>query len=957
MPKNQDVRPSIDLYGVRTNNLKNLDCHIPLRQMTVLTGVSGSGKSSLAFDTLYAEGQRRFLESMSAYVRMFLNEMPKPPVDRVEHCLPAIALRQQSSFDHARSTVATVTETLTHVAQFFANMGEQRCVACGGAVGCDTPRVIAQRLDAYGVRLKIVVYVVLELAPGESAASRLAALAEGGYHRLWCGGEVVDLSQADVESLLDAKSFSVLVGRVTYSPAIDGAEPKLDERLAEAIEEAYRLGAGVAHADLLGVGSGGSTTLTFRKQMTCQRCGKEHPVLRAEYFDPNSTLGACPQCTGFGSVSGIDWTRVIQPNLSIKDDAIIPFRTPSTADRKAKLLSFCRLSKIPIDVPFSHLSPEQIEVIKFGSRGKMGFGGVIDYFKHLESRSNKFTSRIQLARFRGYYPCEKCGGTGMASIAQNVFVAGKSIGEVFPMTVSEALAFFEGIDRAAIEERGSLTSWEEICLRLRTMVDVGLGYLTLDRRSKTLSGGEAQRLYLSCGLGRGLSDTLYVLDEPTAGLHPQDTQKLVGVMKSLQAMGNTLVVVEHDTDVIESADHVIELGPCGGENGGHIIYEGNVDGLAASDTPTGAMLRERERTALKNEKVDLDGDGINISHAMMHNLKDVSVFIPAHCFVACVGVSGSGKSTLIHDVLYQAWLMHKAQQSFDECETEMESAESEEIVEFGAMANATVTGFEAFSDVVIMDQMSGGRSTRATVATMTRAFTGIRERFAEQPIAKQRHYTPGAFSYNSTLGRCKHCEGLGTYTIEMMFMNDITMPCPECDGKRYKSDVLEVTLDGKTIDDVLNFTVEEAAEFFRADRSIYRPLKTLCDVGLGYIRLGQSTSTLSGGEFQRLKLATYLDTDSRSLAHTLFIFDEPTVGLHMQDVACLLVAFDKLIAQGASVVVVEHNLDLIAHADYVVEMGPGGGPDGGNVVYVGTPAKLARTDTPTGRALAAHGRP
>lgn len=949
MPENRPIIPSIDLYGVRTNNLKNFDCHIPLRQMTVLTGVSGSGKSSLAFDTLYAEGQRRFLESMSAYIRMFLNEMPKPPVDRVEHCLPAIALRQQSSFDHARSTVATVTETLTHMAQFFANMGEQRCIHCGGEVGCDTPRGIAQRLDAYGVRLKIVVYVVLALEPGESAASRLSALASGGYQRLWRDGRVVDLSQADVESLLDEKAFSVLIDRATHTPTVEGDEPKLGERLADAIEEAFHLGAGTAHADLLGVPEGGATTLTFNRQLTCRRCGTVHPVLRAEYFDPNSTLGACLHCTGFGRVSGIDWARVVNPALSIKDDAIVAFRTPSTADRKSKLLSFCRYSKIPIDVPFSQLSSEQIDVIKFGNAQ---YAGVMGYFQHLESRHNKFSARIQLARFRGYFPCDKCNGTGMAKIAQNVLVAGRTIGEIFPMTVEQALDYFERIDRARIEARGSRTPWEEICLRLRTLVDVGLGYVTLDRKSKTLSGGEAQRLYLSCGLGRGLSDTLYVLDEPTAGLHPQDTQKLIGVMKSLQSLGNTLVVVEHDTDVVQCADHIIELGPCGGENGGHIIYEGDVRGLVLSDTPTGSMLRDPNRTALNSGALVKRDEEICIAHASLHNLKDITVHIPCHRFVACAGVSGSGKSTLIHDVLYHAWLVYKSQtSSVDGMEGEGED-EAAGGVDIGSTPSANISGFELFNDVVIMEQTSGGRSTRATAATMTRAFTGIRDKFAEQRLAKQRHLTSGAFSYNSPLGRCRQCEGLGTYTIEMMFMNDITMPCPECQGKRYRPDVLEVTIDGKNIHDILNLTVSEASEFFRADRSIYKPLKTLCEVGLGYIRLGQSTSTLSGGEFQRLKLATFLDKDTKSLAKSLFIFDEPTVGLHMQDVAGLLAALDKLVAQGASVVVIEHNLDVIAHADYVIELGPEGGPRGGNVVFAGSPLSLAASDTPTGRALA-----
>ena len=938
--------PSIGLYGVRTNNLKNFDCHIPIRQMTVLTGVSGSGKSSLAFDTLYAEGQRRFLESMSAYVRMFLNEMPKPPVDRVDRCLPAIALRQQSSFDHPRSTVATVTETLLHIAQLFANMGEQRCIFCGGPVAGDTPGEIARRLQSFGARLKIAIYVTLTLRPGETAAQRLSALVSGGYRRLWRDGHIVELENADADALLGAESFDVLIDRVVYAPAPNGETPALGGRLSEAFEEAFGLGDGAAKADILGIPEGQNTTLSFNQNLTCRNCGAAHAALRPECFDPNATLGACPDCTGFGLVSGIDWQRVLNPNLSLENDAVIPFRTPRTADRKLKLLSFCKRSKIPTDVPLNALSPEQLHAVKFG---KGQYKGVNNYFDFLQSHANKFTARIQLARFRGYYPCQTCGGTGMGKVAQNVLIGEKTIGSILPMTVADALAFFNGLDDGFAAANGSLAPLEEVRLRLSALSGVGLGYLTLSRKSKTLSGGEAQRLYLSCGLGRGLSDTLYVLDEPTAGLHPKDTQKLIGVMKSLQAMGNTLVVVEHDAEVIRSADRIIELGPCGGEKGGCIVYEGDVAGLARSDTPTGRMMRDAKRTELKDAPVAPDAPRIRIEHARMHNLNDVSVDIPCHCFVACAGVSGSGKSTLIRDILCNAWIMRSHQNDADGIGALDAPADEPDIPD--ASPDAEISGFGMFDDVIMMEQNVSGRSSRACVATMTRAFAAIRALFADQPLAKQRRYTPGSFSFNSDLGRCERCEGLGTCAIEMMFLNDIVIPCPQCGGKRYIPEILEIECDGKNIADILEMTVTEAAEFFKSRHAIHKPLAALCDIGLGYIRLGQSTSSLSGGEFQRLKLATYLDADVKNLSRSLFIFDEPTVGLHMQDIACLLAALGKLTDRGASVIVIEHNLDLIARADHIIELGPGGGPGGGRIIFEGTPAGLSRANTPTGNAL------
>lgn len=919
----------IELYGVRTNNLKNLTCKIPMHAITVVTGVSGSGKSSLAFDTLYAEGQRRFLESMSTYVRMFLDEMPKPPVDRTENCLPAIALRQQSSFDHPRSTVCTVTELLLFITQLFAHMGEHRCHICGHPIARDTNDEIRRRLDAFGEKIKAVIYVEMPLSEGESAAQKLTALAAGGYQRLWWQNKVVELSSLDIEQWLDASQFPVLIDRIVYHP-----EKGIDGRLTEAIEEAFKLGDDQFCIDILLPDH--VETLRFNRRETCRNCGTSYPKLRPEYFDPNASLGACPVCTGFGAVSGIDWTRVFDRHQSLLEGAVVPFRPASATFRKKKLFAFCGANHIPIDVPFESLTPKQVHLITHGDRQ---YKGVMDYFDHLMSHANKFTSRIQLARFRGYTPCDSCKGSGLGSIASHVFLYGKTCADVLKMTVAEALSFFSALDKNDVTAVGAMTAWEETCARLQTLSDVGLDYLPLNRRTKTLSGGECQRLHLSCGLGRGLSDTLYVLDEPTAGLHTQDSQKLISVMKSLKALGNTLVVVEHDTDVISAADHIIEMGPCGGEKGGYQIYTGSLNGLYQSDTPTGHYIQNDARLSL-NATPKPSKKTITIEHAVLHNLKDLSLSIPLNQIVVIAGVSGSGKSTLIHDVLYQSWQLDRSAPSDDK-----ETSEQEFDI------HAKISGLEAFDDVVMMQQGALGRSTRACVATMSSAFTEIRSLLSRQPRAKELGFQPKWFSFNVEDGRCPECEGLGIKKIEMMFLNDLSIPCPECGGKRFIPDVLSVTYNGKNISDILDMTIDEARVFFEKKSGISNPLSVLSSVGLGYIRLGQATSTLSGGEFQRLKLAGYLDHAKADNSKTLFIFDEPTVGLHMQDIECLEHAIKRLTDTGGSVIIIEHNLDIIAHADHVIELGPVGGPNGGNILFQGVPAELAQRDSPTGRAL------
>jgi len=565
---NQKFSEAITLRGVKTNNLKNISCSIPMNQLTVLTGVSGSGKSSLAFDTLFAEGQRRFFEAMSTYTRLFLDQMPKPPIDRIENCLPAIALRQQSSFNHPRSSVASVSELSFYFAQIFANAGKLTCPRCGGNVAKDDETVIKETLAKLGDKLRIVLYVKIDLIEGESAASRLESLTQMGYQRLWDHTSIIDLAEADVDKLLSSTSFNVLIDRLIFK-----ASAPNDARMSEAVEEAFKLGEGTIYMDLLG---DPLQTITFRQAFACRECGTVYSPLRTEMFDPNSTIGACSECTGFGMIAGIDWNKVICPAKTLLNDAVRPFSTPSKFSRREQLLNFCARQKIPCDVPFAQLTQEQKNLVVLG---KPPYKGVLGYFEYLQSNNNKFINRIQLAHYRGYYPCSHCEGTGFSPISRNVRVQDTTLFEILNMTILQAKVFFDSFTDEFIQASGLETPFEEIRLRLKTLCHVGLGYLTLNRKTKTLSGGESQRLHLGCGLGRGLTDTLYVLDEPTAGLHSRDSLMLVNVIEELRDMGNTIVVVEHDTDVIERADNIIELGPMGGDNGGQIIFEGDVAAL------------------------------------------------------------------------------------------------------------------------------------------------------------------------------------------------------------------------------------------------------------------------------------------------------------------------------------------------------------------------------------------
>lgn len=969
-----DAHDQIELRGVSTHNLKGFDLDVPHRALTVITGVSGSGKSSLAFETLYAEGQRRFVESMSTYARQFLQRMQKPPLKSIRNVLPAIAMRQKHVSAHARSTIGTLTELDDHLQMLYARLGQQLCVQCGKPVTKGTADGIAAQLQSLGDGAKLILTANVTVEPPETPAQTLARLVAEGHQRLWGQGKAHDLSVVDPELLLDADAFDVLVDRV-----IIRAEGKA--RLLEAVEVGLRLGKGVLRvwrADA----KPDAAPLVYREGLACDACGTAHAALIPSLFNPNTTLGACPVCTGFGRTTGIDYDKVI-PNAfrTIEHDAVAPFATPSREREKQRLLELCKRKGVDIKKPWIELGPEDKRAVMNGDKY---WGGVKGFFKKLEGKRTQMSARITLARFRGYSPCDACDGARLGTQAQAVHVAGTPLHVVQQMTAAKALAHMENLNQTlpASERAAARSLLEEILLRLRYMNGVGLGYLRLDRQTRTLSGGEFQRLHLTSSVGRALSDTLYVLDEPTAGLHARDSQRLLLALRGLRDQGNTVVVVEHDPELITGADWVVELGPMGGERGGQLLYVGALKELLHTDTPTGRMLSRRLGVQIKHTSPSEDagkpkrgkaaigrhpaeeppaestdaaptqhhGVALRVTGATEHNLQNLSVTFPSRKLVAITGVSGSGKSTLVHDIIYQSWCARAGDPTADPGHAE------------------SIEGFEQFSELVMMTQNPLGRSSRSNAATSTKAFDAIRKCFSSTPEAEAAGITNCHFSFNTEGGRCETCEGTGLVVVEMQFMADIELPCDACQGRRFKPEVLEIRYKGLSIDQALHLTIDEAIRFFGDKKPVINKLQPLADVGLGYIRLGQSTSTLSGGELQRLKLAAYLpvrakkadekgkdtskDTKAKDDRPCLFIFDEPTTGLHLQDIEVLLRALRRLVVQGHSVLVVEHNTDFIAACDHIIDLGPEGGDGGGQVVVEGSPSEVAACEASyTGQAL------
>jgi excinuclease ABC subunit A len=944
----------IRVRGARVHNLKNIDVTIPHNAITVVTGVSGSGKSSLAFDTLYAEGQRRYIESLSAYARQFLERIEKPDVDEITGIAPAISIRQKNSTRNPRSTVGTATEIYDYLRLLYARAGHTFCLVCGEEVRRDTLDEIAARVLALPAGLRFYVLYELSLgpepAPGavqkdsvlrprkaarptpETVRLALTSLRKRGFNRLYQAGRVFEFSTP--EELLDVdftKPAYVLVDRLALSPDIRS-------RLMDSIEIGYREGHGEAILQFVPGDTDPSPDpapdrLIFNERFDCKKCGAIYQEPEPRLFSFNNPYGACPRCQGFGNTIDFDLDRVVpDKGKSLADGAIEPWTKPRYRQLAMQMRRYARTKGIPFDVPFRDLTVGQRNAILDGDRNE-DFPGVKGFFGWLERKKYKLHVRVFLSRYRGYATCPDCLGTRLRAEARAVKIAGRPITEICQMTVKEARPFFAGLKLSPAETEIAEKVLEEIEQRLRFLDEVGLDYLTLDRLTSTLSGGESQRIQLATSLGSHLVGALYVLDEPSIGLHPRDTGRLIEIMKNLRDLGNTLLVVEHDPDTILAADLILDLGPGAGEHGGQLMFAGTREELLAdSQSLTGRYLRGEMKIAVPPRRRKPQGKFLKIIGAHSHNLRGVDVTIPMGMLVAVTGVSGSGKSTLVYDVIYKALEAKRTGGNWREyCDR--------------------IEGDAPILAVEMVDQSPIGRTPRSNPATYMKAFDSIRDLFASTPEAKKRGLGAGHFSFNIPGGRCEACQGDGTVTVEMRFLADVELVCEECRGTRYKSSVLEVRHRDKSIHDVLQLTVREALAFFAPYPKVTARLRLLDEVGLGYLRLGQSGTTLSGGEAQRLKLAAHLTRQDNS--GILYIFDEPTTGLHFDDIQKLLTSFRKLLEGGASVLIIEHNLDVIKSADWMIDLGPEGGDAGGKIVAAGTPEQVARnSQSHTGRYLA-----
>lgn len=945
IPANCEQEP-LRIRRARVHNLKDVSVEIPHNAITVVTGVSGSGKSSLAFDTIYAEGQRRYVESLSAYARQFLERMEKPDVEEISGIAPAVAIRQKNTTRNPRSTVATATEIYDYLRLLYARCGITHCVKCGAEVKRDTPDEIAARVLALGLGRRFYVLYQLKIAaPPPSARGRggprkatapaqdavrnaLLDLQKRGFNRLYQGGRIYEFSSP--ESLLDvnfAEPVFVLVDRLA-------ASPESKSRLIDSIEICYREGGGEAVLQFVADSAGNAAEqLRFNERFECKNDETIYQEPEPRLFSFNNPYGACPRCHGFGNTVDFDLNLVVpDPSKTLEGGAIEPWTKPRFRALFAEMKKWARQRSIPMNVPWRQLDAEQRRLVLEGDP-ENDYGGIKGFFQWLERKKYKLHVRVFLSRFRGYAICPECGGTRLRPEARAVRIAGRSIVEVCRLPVKEARAFFSTLHLSDAHTKIADRILEEIRTRLRFLDEVGLDYLSLDRLTSTLSGGESQRIQLATSLGSHLVGALYVLDEPSIGLHPRDTQRLIDILKSLRDLGNTVLVVEHDPDTIRAADHVLDLGPGAGELGGRLLYSGDYSHmLNEPKSLTGRYLSGELRISVPNDRHKLSGKFLRLYGATLHNLRNVDLTVPLRTLTVITGVSGSGKSTLIHDVLYKSLVAKRNHASIKElCDR--------------------IDGDAHIREVVIVDQSPIGRTPRSNPATYLKAFDAIRETFAETPDARRRGYLPGHFSFNVPGGRCETCQGDGTVTVEMQFLADVELVCEECRGTRFKSGVLEVQYHGKNIHEVLQMTVREALAFFVNLPKVTTKLKILNEIGLGYLRLGQSGTTLSGGEAQRLKLAAHLSGTNND--GVLYILDEPTTGLHFDDIAKLLAAFRKLQDSGASLIVIEHNLDIIKSADWLVDLGPEGGDLGGKIVATGTPEQVARnTQSHTGRFLA-----
>ena len=935
------------MRGARVHNLRDISVEIPHNAITVVTGVSGSGKSSLAFDTVYAEGQRRYVESLSAYARQFLERMEKPDVDEISGIAPAVAIRQKNSTRNPRSTVATSTEIYDYLRLLFARCGTTYCIKCGSEVRRDSPEAIATRVLALAPGRRFYVLYPLRIAQPELPAGgrRLARkkavvpaqdlvkqalgdLQKRGFNRVYQDGRVHEFSSP--ETLLDvdfSKPVYVLVDRLSVNP-------ESRSRLTDSIEICYREGHGEAVLEFVADAAGNlAERLAFNERFECKNDSTLYQEPEPRLFSFNNPYGACPRCQGFGNTIDFDLNLVVpDSSKSLDEGAIEPWTKPRYRGLLRDVKEWARSRGIPLNVPWRQLTQEQRRLVLEGDP-ENEFEGVKGFFTWLERKKYKLHVRVFLSHYRGYATCPDCGGTRLRPEARAVRFAGLSITDVCKLTVKEARAFFSALVLTEAQAKVAEKILEEIRSRLQFLDEVGLDYLTLDRLTSTLSGGESQRIQLATSLGSHLVGALYVLDEPSIGLHPRDTQRLIDILKSLRDLGNTVLVVEHDPDTIRAADRVLDLGPGAGELGGKLLFSGTyTEILNDHRSLTGRYLNGELAIPVPNNRHKPAGKFLRLYGATLHNLQNLDLMIPLKTLTVVTGVSGSGKSTLVHDVLYRALAAKRTGGNVKEFCDRLE-------------------GDENLTDLVIVDQSPIGRTPRSNPATYLKAFDAVREVFAATPDAKRRGYSAGHFSFNVPGGRCETCQGDGTVTVEMQFLADVELICEECRGTRFKSSVLEVRYHGKNIHEVLQLTAREALAFFMGVPKVVSKLRVLNEIGLGYLRLGQSATTLSGGEAQRLKLAAHLTrTENQGV---LYILDEPTTGLHFDDIAKLLAAFRKLLESGASLLVIEHNLDVIKSADWLIDLGPEGGDRGGKIVATGTPEQMARNQQSyTGRFLA-----
>jgi excinuclease ABC subunit A len=959
------LNDSIIIRGARTHNLKNVSCEIPHGMLTVVSGVSGSGKSSLAFDTIYAEGQRRYVESLSAYARQFLERMEKPDVDLIDGLAPAIAIKQKNTTRNPRSTVATATEIYDYLRLLYARCGTVHCIHCDGLVKRNSMDEIAEAVLALGegTRLHVLFPVASVFVPlvtktterkgaelkavkvtprvpksaakpvvtsaeslhAETLKARLAELRSKGFNRLYQQGQIVEFSTP--ESLLNLDftlPVFVLLDRIVVS-----AENRA--RIVDAAEIAYREGGEVIFEEVPREEGKERKRHRFSGAYECTSCHRPGEEPEPRLFSFNNPYGACPRCQGFGNTVDFDLNLVIpDKELSLADGAIDPWNRPKYRSWYTDLRKQAPELGIRLDVPWNELPKESQEIVL---RGKGSFVGVYGFFAEMEKKKYKLHVRVMLSKYRGYAECLDCRGQRLRAEARSVRINDKNICQATALTIAQAKDFFDALRLSPMQEEIAGPILHEVRQRLSFLDAVGLEYLTLDRMASTLSGGEAQRIQLATSLGSRLVGALYVLDEPSIGLHSRDTERLIRILKDLRDLGNTILVVEHDADILRAADHLLDLGPGAGEFGGQLLAEGVLAEIEANPhSLTGRYLSGHLSIPVPSRRRTPGRERLVLRGVKANNLHNLDVEIPLGLLVAITGVSGSGKSTLVHKVLYRAVARALGQEGADP-----------------SGAFISLSGVERLNDVVLVDQTPIGRTPRSNPITYIKGFDLIRELFAQQPESKRHGFTPGHFSFNVPGGRCNTCEGDGTVTVEMQFLADVELPCEDCNGTRYQTKILEVQYKGKNIHEVLQMTVKEALRFFAGQTRLQEKLAVLDEIGLGYLRLGQSATTLSGGEAQRVKLAAHLSqvraanasAKPSQASRVLYILDEPTTGLHFDDVSKLLTAFKKLIDGGGSLIVIEHNLDVIKSADWVIDLGPEGGEGGGKIVAEGPPEEIA----------------